>query len=278
MGVSFDFIPSPRRPHGSSAGRRFNLRTVLLKRQSDETCWWCGERADSREHKIKKSDLVREFGSGPYKEPLVSSRDGVDRFVQGPDSKIVKFKPTLCAKCNNERSQSYDRSYDQFVAFVHDRERHILASRSIDLRVIYGPDWEDGRDDFFRYIAKHAGCRLAENEVDVPESIRLYLEGGPPPCEELAIEVEIRSDIAAIAKSNLGGGGLWLGDVLLTDLDNAGFATVVESHLGYRWLRIAWGIGSELGGYPWPFQGPVQRLSVGRSLPVGYLSDKNLAA
>src|SRR2546423_12673051 len=30
------------------------------------TCWWRVGIADSREHKYKKSDLVREFGAGPW--------------------------------------------------------------------------------------------------------------------------------------------------------------------------------------------------------------------
>jgi hypothetical protein len=29
-------------------------------------CWWCGVPADSREHKYKKSDLIRQYGSGPW--------------------------------------------------------------------------------------------------------------------------------------------------------------------------------------------------------------------
>jgi len=251
---------------------------MLRRRRSSESCWWCGALADSREHKVKKSDLVRDFGPGPYQEPLVSARDGVERQVQGPNSKLVKFKPTLCAKCNNERSQPFDRSYDSYAEYVHGRERHILASRSIDLRAVYGSDWELGRESLMRYLTKHIGCRLAENEIEIPESVRHYLDGGPQPCDELAIEIEIRSDIAAIAKSNLGVGGLWLGDVLLNNFDDHGRGAVVESHLGYRWLRIAWGVGSELSGYPWPFQIPIQQLSVGRSLPVGYLGREDFAA
>jgi hypothetical protein len=30
------------------------------------SCWWCGAPADSREHKLKRSDLVREYGTPPY--------------------------------------------------------------------------------------------------------------------------------------------------------------------------------------------------------------------
>jgi hypothetical protein len=29
-------------------------------------CWWCGAPADSREHKMKRSDIVREYGKPPY--------------------------------------------------------------------------------------------------------------------------------------------------------------------------------------------------------------------
>ena len=31
-------------------------------------CWWCGQQADSGEHKHKRTDLVREFGRGPWKD------------------------------------------------------------------------------------------------------------------------------------------------------------------------------------------------------------------
>src|SRR4051794_9915286 len=105
---------------------------MLYASTSPGLCWWCETRAaDSREHKLKRSDLVRQFGSGPYPE-LVSQREGKLRNVQGPNSALAKFRQTMCAKCNNERSQPFDLAYDKFTAYLHERERHVLASRSVD--------------------------------------------------------------------------------------------------------------------------------------------------
>ena len=209
---------------------------------------------------------MRQFGPGPYKE-LVSTREGQIRNIQGPNSILAKFRATMCARCNNQRSQPFDLAYDQFTAYVHAQETHVLASRSVDLRAVYGESWELGRDGLLHYMAKHVGCRLAENEVEVPASIRRYLDGGPEPNGELALELEIRADIAKMAKTELAEGSMWLGDVYFSELDAEGNALVIESHYGYRWLRVAWGVGSELSGYPWPFRTPIQPLPHGPTKP-----------
>jgi len=159
--------------------------------------------------------------------------------MQGPNSTLAKFKATMCAKCNNQRSQPFDLAYDQFTSYIHEHERHVLSSRSVDLRAVYGKDWGLGRDGLLRYMAKHVGCRLAENNVEVPPSIRSYLDGGPEPRAELALEFEIRADIAAATKTDFAEGSMWLGDVYFSELDAEGRALVIESHYGYRWLRVA---------------------------------------
>ena len=72
------------------------------------SCWICGAPADSREHKIKRSDLVREFGDGPYRDDdtLIHFMDGQDpRDLQGPNAKRLKYDPVLCGDCNSARSQ-----------------------------------------------------------------------------------------------------------------------------------------------------------------------------
>lgn len=240
---------------------------MLSRAQTSGTCWWCGSApADSREHKLKRSDLVRQFGAGPY-TGLVSAREGKNRIIQGPNSVLAKFQATMCAKCNNQRSQPFDLAYDEFMGYLQENESHVLASRSVDLRAVYGRGWKSGRDGLLQYMAKHVGCRLAENEVEVPASIRHYLDGGPEPCAELALEFEIRADIAKATKTDLVDGSMWLGDVYVSEVDTNGQALVIESHYGYRWLRVAWGIGSDLDGYPWPFRTPLQALPHGPTTP-----------
>lgn len=241
---------------------------MLYAATSRGLCWWCGNRAaDSREHKLKRSDLIRQFGAGPYPE-LVSQKEAKLRHVQGPNSVLAKFRQTMCAKCNNERSQPFDLAYDKFTTYLHARERHVLASRSVDLRAVYGRDeWEHGRDGLLRYMAKHVGCRLAENGIEVPETIRHYLDGAREPIAELSWEWEIRADIAKATTTELAEGSMWLGGVFISQTDAEGRALIVESHYGYRWFRVAWGVGTNLDGYPWPFREPVQSLPHGPEPP-----------
>jgi hypothetical protein len=252
---------------------------MLHAAQTAGACWWCRTNpADSCEHKMKRSDLVRQFGSGPYRE-LVSVRAGRMRDVQGPNSDLAKFARTMCTRCNNERSQPFDLTYDRFTAYIHDKERHVLASRSVDLRAVYGRDWERGRDGLLRFLAKHIGCRLAEKAMEVPESIREYLDSGPEPRAELALEVEIRADIARHTKSGaLAAGSMWLGDMYVSAFGEEGRALIIESHYGYRWLRVAWGVGSDLGGYPWPFRQPIQPLPRGPTEPLGEATTRKPSA
>ena len=241
---------------------------MLYAATSPGLCWWCGiHAADSREHKLKRSDLVRQFGPGPYPE-LVSQREDKLRNVQGPNSVLAKFGQTMCAKCNNERSQPFDLAYDKFTAYLHERERHVHASRSVDLRAVYGHDkWECGRNGLLRYMAKHVGCRLAENGIEVPEPIREYLDGGREPTGELSWEWEIRADIAKMTNAELAEGSMWLGAVFISQTDAEDRALIIESHYGYRWLRVAWAVGSDLDGYLWPFREPVQSLPHGPEPP-----------
>lgn len=131
--------------------------------QNPGVCWWCESApADSREHKLKRTDLVHQLGRGPYKEPN-SARDGRSRNIQGPNSALAKFKATMCERCNNQHSQPFDLAYDQFTGYIHENEKHVLASRSVDLRAVYEGSWQAGRDGLLRFMAKHVGCRLAEN-------------------------------------------------------------------------------------------------------------------
>jgi hypothetical protein len=110
---------------------------------------------------------------------------------------------------------------------------------------------------------------IAMNTAWIPSNASVTWRGYPEPRAELSMEFEIRADIAKLTKTVLAEGSMWRGDVYFSELDPEGRALVVERHYGYRWLRVAWGVGSDLEGYPWPFRGPVQPLPQGPTEPPG---------
>lgn len=141
------------------------------------TCWWCGSSdALTREHKFKKSDLVRmwDIGGGPVwgngteLRPVKSARKSQD----------VRFDPGLCGPCNNERSQPFDVAYQAFSDYVWDRPQLSRATH-LDLAEVYGNDWPAGARSLARYVAKHIGCRMAHERFPVPRSLAAFLNGAP---------------------------------------------------------------------------------------------------
>ena len=69
--------------------------------KSEQSCWICGALADSREHKIKKSDLVRRHGNGPYKGTVQHFNGKDSNNIPGPNSKILRTYPTnFCTHIN----------------------------------------------------------------------------------------------------------------------------------------------------------------------------------
>jgi hypothetical protein len=209
------------------------------------TCWWCGGIADSAEHKHKRTDLRREFGDGPYLGDSEIVRNVKERSttIQGPKSKEVKFIKNLCQKCNNQRSQAFDRDYDKFTSFIKDNEEAILRKKSFNFSDIYNNDWEFARINLIRYYIKHIGCRLASANILISQDIVNFLDGRQgQTLKHIGFYLEIRSDIAnminALQSSQLGDGCLWIGD-LMCSRDTSGSAlSDAASFIGYRWLRM----------------------------------------
>ena len=162
-----------------------------------DRCWWCGGPADSREHKFKRTDIDREFGGGPYLEgqTLVRHRiGGRPSDVTGSKSKVFKFERTMCTRCNGERSQPFDTAYDEFMEYLSAHENTLLRSGEVDLREVFGPEWEEKGLDLARYFAKHICCRLTDGPEPIGVDPRLieFLDGGSyPRCLGLALLIDM---------------------------------------------------------------------------------------
>lgn len=142
-------------------------------------CWWCGDAANSREHKWKKSEIKAMYGLASSESyPLLWIDDrGNSKYIQGPDSDALKFEKSLCQNCNNARSQTADRAYDRWIQYLGTNYDQIIESRAIDLRDAVGETGSESRLDLARYFAKHIGCRVAEKAGRVPASLIAFLNG-----------------------------------------------------------------------------------------------------
>lgn len=136
-------------------------------------CWICGAPATTGEHKLKRSLIATINGRGPYQGSNEMSHvleDGI-RKLQGPDSDLIKYQNVLCAECNNERSQRFDRAYDDFFSFILTNEKEILARRIIDLASVYKTEWRQRQTYLYKYFVKLFGCDLAANGMPVPRDL-----------------------------------------------------------------------------------------------------------
>ncbi|MFE5679405.1 hypothetical protein ACFQ7B_34210 [Streptomyces erythrochromogenes] len=140
-------------------------------------CWWCGSVADSQEHKFKRKNLARLsegskedliWVSGETRQPIRSIRK----------SRRVRFRPNLCAACNNARSQPFDLAYDRFVDYLWSDGRRLRYSRYIDMKRVYGDSWAADTVNLARYFVKQIGCRVEDDGFPVPPEFARFLDGG----------------------------------------------------------------------------------------------------
>jgi len=209
----------------------------------NDNCWWCGNKADSGEHKYKKADLIREFGRGPYKgnDAIVRVLLGKQRNIPGPNSKEVKFENNLCQPCNNARSQPFDREYDTFTEYIRQNEYVICTAKQFKFSEIFGSNWKDNRENLVKYFVKHICCSLAIAKVLIKPPLIDYLNGTSD-LEYLSLHLEIREDIVALVKNYKAKGkeigNLWIGKMSCMLSPSTGAISEVTSFLGYRWLRL----------------------------------------
>jgi hypothetical protein len=72
--------------------------------------WICKERkADSGEHKTKRSDLLAVLGKPTQDEPFYfQDLNRRNKPIGSLDAKILKSPIRICAFCNNARTQPHD--------------------------------------------------------------------------------------------------------------------------------------------------------------------------
>jgi len=171
---------------------------------------------------------------------MVHGSDGALRDVQGPDSTVVKFSPTMCQNCNNSRSQPFDRAYDKFIAYMSANESIIAVDRRFRFSDIYGPEWPAERLNLIKYWGKHVCCMAAENGIQIPDQLIAYLDGastGAPP--HIRFDVMVQADLLRLRLHEGMDYGSFLGDVLGWS-DPSGELRAIEGHVMWGWVMVAY--------------------------------------
>lgn len=149
----------------------------LYQVRDPTTCWWCGSLATTREHKFKRSDLSRMWGEDDHYLMHWDGGPPYSKVRSAVKSSQVRFKKTLCAPCNNARSQPFDRAWDKFGDYVWPNRQLLKHSRWLDAEAIYGSQWNEGLRSLAAYVVKHAACRIADYNFEVPEDLKDFLNG-----------------------------------------------------------------------------------------------------
>lgn len=131
------------------------------------------------------------------REPLLVVRRARHDF-RGPNSKLVKSKPSMCTRCNNVRSQPFDAAWDRFGSYLVDHEAEILARRSLDLQSVFGADWRPRAADVERYVVKHLICRIVDQlprPICLDPELLEFLDGGAYPS---VLELDLCIDLGVV--------------------------------------------------------------------------------
>lgn len=211
-------------------------------------CWICDNPASTGEHKIKRSDLERIHGSGTaFKSAGLTYLKSDRRVVplQGPNSKLVKYKHVLCGPCNNARTQPFDQSYDRFIGFVESQKTALFSRRQLDFASIYGSSWRKQQAFLFKYFVKAFGCRIADSGQPVPNELRNIITDQAP-AQSFAICFAVDED--EVEKPDESRSRLGIGHLVHSAGEGAAVRFATSSR--YRWLLISY-------WYNWGPYGPV---------------------
>ena len=220
-------------------------------------CWICGALSNSREHKFKKTDLVRRYGGQPFKNVggIEHSVAGEWRKVPGPRAKILTYDPLICSECNNAKSQPWDSAYEQFERWLFQNAATTLQRRFIVLEDVFGPDAVSvACPSLYKYFVKAFGCRLSYAGLPVPPDLVHLL-----PQERFLTKLRLTFAFNKHIFNNFSVSGhqdnfLGLGDLLRLDSRSQGVMARYLWHMQIGWLSICFFYDTDVPcgfGAPW---------------------------
>ena len=128
-------------------------------------CWICNENeADSGEHKFKSS-LLREMHGSPFPKGILIGNTNNNKILEGANNKKVKFPKVICHNCNTTITSPHDKSFDTFINWAYNNYNQLRDEKFINFQLIFGDDWLIQKMNLYKYVAKHAGCKIISGDI-----------------------------------------------------------------------------------------------------------------
>lgn len=205
-------------------------------------CWWCNSNKISREHKYKRSEIEREYGSGTYGNKLLFIKNEKEQYIKSPGSNLLQFKNNLCPTCNNERSQPFDFAYDKFQKHIKNNQSQLLGNKYIDFNTLFVSCPDNSFQNLIRYFVKNVSCMLSDSGIKVEKGIIEFLNGNdflPFMIFQFGIAldaVEMQKRAPSLQEeSHFSRGQVHC----IFNKDNSKARKIV-SYIQYRWFRISY--------------------------------------
>jgi hypothetical protein len=90
-----------------------------------------------------------------------------NQILQSERSRRLMSDARLCAKCNNETTQPYDRAWEAMSDYLRNRWSTISRERHFDLARVFPGSAKKGALHVHLYFVKLFGCRVAESNIQL---------------------------------------------------------------------------------------------------------------
>lgn len=133
-------------------------------------CWICGDEGDTGEHLIKKSDLLSYFGIPSQNSPLFLSNHKKKNVRIGSfNNDRLKSPARICAKCNNQRTQPYDKAWEN-LSYALKNCTPPIGPRSIfraNEHTAFPCDTQAFMRRVHLYFVKLFGCHIVTGDIPI---------------------------------------------------------------------------------------------------------------
>jgi hypothetical protein len=131
---------------------------------------------------VKASDFRSVFGHVSQQTPVFRhSKQQRNQVIRGAKACSLKFRPSICSYCNNDRTQKHDRAWEVLSAAIRMHRPPLKRGARLPLEAAFQNRSIEEMLNVHLYFVKLLGCYAVEYAVPLPvETLAVAILGGYP--------------------------------------------------------------------------------------------------